>query len=122
MANVAVIEFSQQLIDISPIRPSVTISEDNICTITFQLVAANKRDDRDVEDDEKWQSRDAKYADNLVKNNPNDVRVKLVPTARGKERATLIIEADIDLKIPGTGSFLHPNDEYDKVNEGYAAQ
>jgi hypothetical protein len=122
MPNVAVIDFSQQLIDITPTRPSVMISENNMCTITFQLVAKNERDDRRVEDDEKWQCRDANYNDNLVKSNPNDVRVKLVPTAKGKERGTLIIEADIDLKIPGTGSFLHPNGENDKVNESYAAQ
>lgn len=121
MPNVAVIDISQKILDTNT-APEVTISTDNVCTITFKIVAGSKADRRQTSGKEKGESRDASYDTNLVQNNTNlnKVRVKLVPEARNDGRATLIVEADLETKIPGTGSFFHAEDGDGELNTNYA--
>src|SRR5687768_8405546 len=111
MSNVAVIDISQKIINTNQATngmiPEVKISEDNVCTITFKIFADSKADRRTTSGKEKGESRDASYDTNLVQNNPHKVRVKLVPEAKNDGRATLMLEADLETKIPGTGSFFH---------------
>jgi hypothetical protein len=120
MPNVAVIDISQKIIDHS-FRPEVRISADNMCTIKFKILADSKPDQRNPQPNEEGERRDASFGANLVQSNPNKVRVKLIPEEKGGPRATLILEADLETKIPGTGSFPLVADETDQLNENYSA-
>jgi hypothetical protein len=101
MAKVARLEFTRNLFDKSP---SITISPDKILTIKIALKADILEEMRTVDPGEEFNFRDSTLDSDLTIG--NTVKVKLLKIDKKNVDSTLIIEADIHTKVPGTGGLI----------------